>query len=66
MPEHIDRTDRVSSESKFGTAIKKTECAFTGRRENSLQVSQEQGSKVDIRMGHDTVALEIECNPERD
>jgi hypothetical protein len=33
------------------------------RRVNLLQVSQEQSSKVDDRLGHDTVALEIECSP---
>jgi len=32
----------------FGVAAKKTECAIlTGRRENSLQVSQEQSRTVD-------------------
>ena len=32
------------------------------RRVNLLQVSQEQSSKVDERLGHGMVALEIECS----
>jgi hypothetical protein len=60
----LGRTDRVSNESMFGTAIKETECAKRDGAANLPQVSHKQASKGDERMGHDTVGLEDECGRE--
>lgn len=57
----LDRTDRVSNEPMFGAAIKKTECALRDGAANLQQVSHEQASMGDERVGYDTVGLEDEC-----
>lgn len=58
---YLDRTDRVRNEPMFGAAIKETECAKRDGAANLQQVSHEQASKGDERLGHDTVGLEEEC-----
>ena len=57
-----DRTDRVSNEPMSGVAIKKTGCAFRPARELATGISGTE-QIGDDRLGHDTVALEIECSP---
>jgi hypothetical protein len=59
---YLGRTDRVSNEPMFGVAIKKTGCAFRPARELATGISG-TGQIGDDRLGHDTVALEIECSP---
>lgn len=48
----------------FGAAIKETECALRDGAANLPQVSHEQASMGDERLGHDTVGLEDECGHE--
>lgn len=57
----LGRTDRVSNEPMFGAAIKETGCAKRDGAANLQQVSHEQASKGDERVGHETVGLEEEC-----
>jgi hypothetical protein len=59
---YLGRTDRVSNEPMFGVAIKKTGCAFRPARELATGISGTE-QIGDDRLGHDTVALEIECSP---
>ncbi len=59
---YLGRTDRVSNEPMFGVAIKETGCAFRPARELATGISGTE-QIGDDRLGHDTVALEIECSP---